>query len=367
MAHVEKRANGRWRARYYVDGRERSKSFPRRVDAERFLATTQTDLLRGAYVDPKGGRVTVAEYAELWMAGRVDLRPSTRERYVSALRSTIVPTLGDRRLGGLQRSDIAAAVRDWSKRWAPATVQTVVGGILVPMLRTAVDDGLIARNPAERVPRPRVERRRVDPLDPAEVVALADSVPQQYRVAVWLAAGAGLREGEVLGLLLRRVDFMRRVVHVEEQLQTVGGVPQMVDLKRPASRRLVPLDDLVLDELARHLERFPAEQSDLVVRMRSGGPVKRSSYGAAWRAAVKRAGLPVGTHFHDLRHVYASTLIAAGVHPKVLQERLGHASITETMDTYGHLYPSGIEVGRGTVDAHYAEVLTAKARPGVIL
>jgi integrase len=64
--------------------------------------------------------------------------------------------------------------------------------------------------------------------------------------------------------------------------------------------------------------------------------------------------LPIGTRFHDLRHVYASTLIAAGVHPKVLQERLGHASISETMDTYGHLYPSGLDVGRGAIDAHYA-------------
>ena len=90
--------------------------------------------------------------------------------------------------------------------------------------------------------------------------------------------------------------------------------------------------------------------------------MKRSAYGTAWRATVKRAGLPVGTRFHDLRHVYASTLIAAGVHPKVLQERLGHASITETMDTYGHLYPSGLEVGPGAIDTHYGEALTASAR-----
>jgi integrase len=357
VAHVEKRSAGRWRARYQVDGRERSKTFPRRIDAERFLATVQTDLLRGAYVDPRGGRVTVAEYAERWMAGRVDLRPNTRERYASALRSTVLPSLGDRRLGGLQRSDIAAAVREWSTRSAPSTVQVVVGGILVPMLRAAVDDGLIARNPAERVPRPRVKRRHAEPLSPAAVVALAAAASQSYRVAIWLAAGAGLRQGETLGLLTRRVDFLRRVAHVEEQLQTIGGVAQMVDLKRAASRRLVPLDDLVLAELARHLEHSPAGPADLLIRNRSGQPIRRSSFGDGWRATVRRAGLPVGTRFHDLRHVYASTLIAAGVHPKVLQERLGHSSITETMDTYGHLYPSGLDIGRGAIDAHYAEVL----------
>jgi len=79
--------------------------------------------------------------------------------------------------------------------------------------------------------------------------------------------------------------------------------------------------------------------------------VQRNSFGFCWREAVKAAELPEGTRFHDLRHFYASTLIAAGLHPKVSQERLGHATIAETMDTYGHLFPDASEHGRGAIDA----------------
>jgi integrase len=82
--------------------------------------------------------------------------------------------------------------------------------------------------------------------------------------------------------------------------------------------------------------------------------VQRNSFGFCWREAVREAGLPEGTRFHDLRHFYASTLIGAGLHPKVIQERLGHATIAETMDTYGHLFPDASEQGRGALDAMFA-------------
>lgn len=78
--------------------------------------------------------------------------------------------------------------------------------------------------------------------------------------------------------------------------------------------------------------------------------MRRSSFGDRWRAAVEAAGLPTGTRFHDLRHFYASALIAANLHPKTIQARLGHASIVETLDTYGHLFPASEEEGRGVLD-----------------
>lgn len=88
----------------------------------------------------------------------------------------------------------------------------------------------------------------------------------------------------------------------------------------------------------------------LLITNRCRRPVGRSSFGDCWRKAVKAAGLPQATHFHDLRHFYASTLIAAGLHPKAIQTRLGHATIAETMDTYGHLFPDSEDLGRGALD-----------------
>jgi len=92
----------------------------------------------------------------------------------------------------------------------------------------------------------------------------------------------------------------------------------------------------------------------VIVTNAAGRIAQRNSFGDRWRAAVRAAGLPPGTRHHDLRHFYASTLIAAGVHPKVIQDRLGHATIAETMDTYGHLFPDASEQGRGALDAMFA-------------
>jgi len=199
---------------------------------------------------------------------------------------------------------------------------------------------------------PRVEQRVVEPLPAAAVLALAGAMPPRYAVTVLLGAGAGLREGEALGLTLGRVDFLRRRVHVEEQLQSINGAePVLCPLKTRASRRVVPVDDVVLDALAEHVRRWAAGPHGLLVTNRSGRPVRRSSFGACWRVAVEMAGLPTGTRFHDLRHFYASSLIGAGLHPKAIQTRLGHATIAESMDTYGHLFPDAEGAGRGALDA----------------
>jgi integrase len=137
---------------------------------------------------------------------------------------------------------------------------------------------------------------------------------------------------------------------VVEQMQNRALSP----LKTRASRRVVPVDDLVLNAASAHMRRWQPGPGGVLITNRLGRPVQRNSFGHSSREAVRAAGLPEGTRFHDLRHFYASTLIAAGLHPKVIQERLGHATIAETMDTYGHLFPTAEDLGRGAVDAAFA-------------
>lgn len=218
-------------------------------------------------------------------------------------------------------------------------------------MQAALDDGLIAANPCVRVPLPRVEQRVIEPLPGASVVALAQAMPPRYAITVWLAAGAGLREGETLGLTAARVDFLRRRLHIEEQMQSVnGGKPALVPLKTKASRRVVPVDDVVLEAVSGHIQRWAPRPSGVLTTNRLGEPVRRSSFLGCWRSAVESCGLPTGTRFHDLRHFYASALIGAGLHPKAIQVRLGHSTIAETMDTYGHLFPDSEDHGRGALD-----------------
>lgn len=355
MASVEKRLrDGKvtWLARWRDPaGTQRKKTFTRKTDAERWLVAVNADLLRGTYVDHRAGRITLADFAETrWLPSLVHVRPNTLDTYVSHLRNHVLPRLGGRPLSSVRRPDCRTFVAALAAQLAPATVTTVYA-VLRMVMQTAVDDGLIAVNPCSRVPLPRIEHRVIEPLPPASVVALAAAMPPRYAVTVWLAAGAGLREGEALGLTVPRVDFLRRRLHVEEQLQGSNGrAPALAPLKTRASRRVVPLDDVVLEALTGHMQRWQPGAGGLLVTNRLGAPVRRSSFGECWRVAVQSCGLPTGTRFHDLRHFHASALIADGLHSKAIQARLGHATIGETMDTYGHLFPDAEDQGRGALD-----------------
>ncbi len=168
----------------------------------------------------------------------------------------------------------------------------------------------------------------------------------------------------MLGLQRGRVDFLRRRLAVEEQsIGLVGQPPMLAPLKTKRSRRVVPLDDVVLEAIAEHVATFGGPRVsmadhtggeravDLLLTSRVGAPVRGNAFGQCWREAVLAAGLPSpGTRFHDLRHYFASALIADGQHPKIIQSRLGHATIAETMDTYGHLFPDAEDSGRGALD-----------------
>ena len=202
--------------------------------------------------------------------------------------------------------------------------------------RGAFNPQVIPASPCTRIRLPKAERRVVEPLPAAAIAALHEAITPRYRIMVVLGAGLGLREGEAFGLTVPRVDFLRRRVHIREQAQ--GG--QLAPLKTEASRRMIPADDWVLSTVTAHLQRYGPGPSRVVVTNVAGRIAQRNSFGECWRAAVKAAGLPPGTRYHDLRHFYASALIAADLNPKVIQARLGHASITETMDTYGTCSPT---------------------------
>jgi integrase len=283
----------------------------------------------------RAGRVLLRDYAEQrWLPAQVHLRPNTQDLYRQHLKNHVLPAFGTRAVGTLRRPDMKAFVAELSTKLAPATVHTVYG-VLRSIMQSAVDDEVIPANPCSRVPLPRVDPRVIDPLAPEAVLALMDAITPRYRVSVLLAAGAGLREGEALGLLVARIDFLRRRIHVEQQLTGDGTAPLLSPLKTRASRRIVPVDDVVLEGIAEHIRKFPPSPEGFLITNRLRKPVRRSSFGNRWKLAAAKAGLPKGTRFHDLRRFYASTLVAANLHPKTIRARLGHASIVETSTPTG--------------------------------
>jgi len=357
MASIDKRADGRYRARWRESpgGPQKTRHFDRKADAERFLDGIRGDLARGIYIDPSDGKTLFRTYAEQWRAGQLH-RPSTAAQAESYLRVHAYPFLGHRPLGAVRRSEIQAWVKNRSEVLAPSSVEVLYRWVAT-IFKAAVGDRLIATSPCERIALPKRPRHEVVPLEVEAVERLIAAMPERYRALVVFAAGTGLRQGECFGLTVDRIDFPRRQVRVDRQLVAVaGGTPTFGPPKSAASFRTVPLPATVADALAAHLARFRPGREGLVFTNRFGDPLRRSAFGETWHRAAEAAELPQRATFHDLRHFYASLLIARNCSIKAVQKRLGHQSATETLDTYSHLWPDSDEETRAAVDSVLASI-----------
>ena len=352
MAHVQKR-NRKWQARYRdLAGKEQAKRFDRRVDAQRWLDSERADLARGTWVEPVARKVTLEDYAREWLVRMAPTwRTSTTALVRNSLERHVLPVLGQGPVVSLRRSDVEALCA--SLPLAPSTVWTIHQH-LGQLLASAVEDGLIARNPATRARLPKREPSKAQPV-PLEVVErIQAGLPEWMAVAVPLGLGAGLRQGEASGLTVDRLDFLRRTMRIDRQLVSRHvPAPILGPPKTQSSNRTIPLAGFLLDALADHLRRFPAGPGDLVLRSPAGLPLDSDRFGHQWRRACRQAGAP-GLGYHALRHTFASTLLSRGVSVKAVADWLGHASPTITLATYAHLMPADEDVARAVLDAALA-------------
>ncbi|WP_278101684.1 tyrosine-type recombinase/integrase [Microbacterium proteolyticum] len=357
----------RWRARYHdAAGREHARHFERKRDAERWLAEVSASVLTGTYVDPRASRLTFREYAETWLAAQVH-REATAALYRNHLERHAYPVWGDVPLGSILTSHVQAWVKGLTlpveggrDALAPATVG-VIYTVAASVFRAAVHDRKLAETPCRDIALPEVVKTRVQPLTTAQVDTLADTVPAGLRALVILAAGTGMRQGEVLGLTRDRLRLLGRdpAVTVDRQLVTKpGGSTTFGPLKTRASYRTIPLPRVVVAALNDHLAQRDVGDSDLLFTI-DGKGITRQRFGHLWRPAARAAGLneATGTGMHALRHYYASLLIRYGESVKTVQDRLGHKSATETLDTYGHMWADSDDRTRDAVDS----VLGARA------
>ena len=186
MAHIQKRGPKKWKARYRApDGRERSRTFERRVDADKWLTSQQAKKAEGTWVDPRLSKVTFEEWATLWWPATAALKPKTRAGYESLLRSQLLPEFGTTQLGRIDPLHVhrwVAALR--SRGLSPSRIRQA-HGLLAMMLRAAVSSGYIGRDPSSGVKLPRTSQREMHVLDPEEVRALAEAIVQPYGVFVY--------------------------------------------------------------------------------------------------------------------------------------------------------------------------------------
>jgi integrase len=231
VAHIRRHPNakGRWQVRY-VDprGKERSKNFSRKAEAEKFLHTVETDKLRGEWVDPRLGRINFTDWAIEVEATRLNRRASTRARDDAYLRSLILPSFGGQEIASIQPHEIRQWISGLEKRsYAPATIAKAYQ-ILSRCFRVAVTDGLISRTPCREIKLPRNDQVEKRFLSPAEVEHLANSIEDRYRTLVLTGAYTGLRFGEMAALRCDDLDPLRRTLRVDEQLSRQGSSAMVI-------------------------------------------------------------------------------------------------------------------------------------------
>ncbi|MFS3127485.1 tyrosine-type recombinase/integrase [Nocardioides sp. Bht2] len=332
----------RWLGRYRDEtGRDHTRAFVRKVDANNWLATETAAMVKGEWVDPNAGKVTLARFYATWSPNQVWV-DSTRD---NADRTVDTCTFKDVPLRSLRKSHVEAWVKGMTATLAATTIDTRMT-IIRGALRAAVADRVIARDPSEGVALPR--RRKAEAAmrlpsseDVGLLLANADqdkrvSTRHGFRAYVALCAFAGLRKGEAAAVQVGDIDFLRRTLRVTRQLQRDGQTFKVVPPKY-GSERTVYLPDGLVAILSQHVAEHPPHEDGWLFTV-GNGPLYDNAITWRWRAT--RDAADVDVRLHDLRHYFASGLIAAGCDVVTVQRALGHASATTTLSTYAHLWPN---------------------------
>jgi integrase len=323
--------SGRWQVRYYDQAGVRHtapRTFLSKVDANRYLAQVEADLLRGAWTDPRLARITFGGWVERWWPTTADLRPGTRTFYDYLLRRLLLPAFGETPLGRIDTMTVRSWLADLHEvgEVTPTTIAKAYR-LLRRILNVAVEAGYLPRNPAAIKGAGLERAAEMRHVSIPQLHALAEAVPGRYRALVLVAGYGGLRWGELVGLRRRRVDLAGARIYVVEQVAEVAGKFIVSPPKTAAGQRVVVLPAVAVTALAEHLEEYAAaEPEGLVFRSGRGTYLQRSNFSRlVWRPAVQQLGLD-GLRFHDLRHTAATLAAAAGATTKELMERMGHTS-----------------------------------------
>jgi integrase len=378
------------------DGSEKSKAFRTQAAATSHWTVMEADKERGDYHDPDEGKVLLGVFGRRWLSSRI-ADPTTLINYETAYRLHVEPAFGHLQVRKIRPSRIQGWIRELSERFGPSTVITAFL-VLQGALDVALADEAIRKNPAKSpvIQVPSYQSSDIQVWDDTVILALADAHPAALRAIPELAASLGLREAELFGLSEEDLDLDgEKVVRVRRQVKKIGRV-FVFGLPKNDRERIIPLSDWDIAVFRRHIDAFPPrpytlawEKPDgrphtcrLLFRWRSDdGHVKARSYSeTVWKPAAVKAGIIpepardkrgrvryVTTRkegIHQLRHCYASVMLAGGVSIKELAEYLGHADPAFTLRVYAHLLPSSHDRARQVIDERFTRMSGRKSADG---
>ncbi len=343
MATVERRArDGKvsYRVRYRdPSGAQRSKSFTRKGDADRYAREIESSKDKGNYVNPRGGKITFGDLAERWYATTASQRPSTRYVLRNVLNNHVLPAFGNLPINRIDRLMVSELLASKSQSGSGAGLVRTIHLIIKGVLNAGVDANLLAVNAAEGVRLPKMIRHEMRFLTPVEVDRLARTIREPYGVLIHTLAYTGLRWSELVALKVGRIDLLNRRLEVVEATVRVGG-KLYTNPPKSGKRRTVGLTRSLAEELGAYLSDRPHGPDDLVFTSTKGGyPLRSNVFSRSWQPAIRAAGLEP-LRIHDLRHTAASIMLAESRGDwKWVAKQLGHSNASMTLDRYGHLLP----------------------------
>lgn len=345
---ISRRKDGLWIAQISIQGHRISKYFKTQREGLDWLQEMRNQMQAGLTMT--GAQMSLSEYLDQWLGTiRESVRQKTLLQYTQIVHGHIVPMLGKIKLKDLRPDQIQALYNAKMDSGTSARTVILIHAVLHRALKQALKMGIIGRNPADAVTRPRFRRKEMRTLSDAQVRSfLSFAEGNRFKVLYWLAVTTGLRQGELLGLKWSDMDWVNRRLRIVRQLQRLSGGLVFSEPKSAAGRRVIVLgvgtleklrnqQDLQFEELRSAGESWV--ENDLIFPSTSGTPMDPSNLYHGFKALLKTAGLP-DIRFHDLRHTAATLMLQQGVHPKVVQERLGHSDITLTLNTYSHVLPA---------------------------
>jgi len=346
---IYQRSDGRWCACINI-GYDASGKRQRRVVYGATKKGVQ-DKLSKLYSDKSNGmlrkteRQTVGEYFDWWIeTSKEQTRLATYVSYKGVINSHIKPLLGGKQLAKLTSDDLDNLLADMARRKLSPRLRQLTYATVRRAMRVAVKKRKLMLNPCDAVESPRVERKTMKTLEPAQVLDLLDAARADRLEALYVVAVAtGLRMGELFALQWTDIDLEAGRITVRHTLTEVCGKQGLAQPKTDKGRRSVELPKTAVVALEGHRRSMLREGlagTKFMFTNQQGNWLRRSHFHRQhFKPLLRKAGLP-DMRFHDLRHTAATLMLAQGTHAKIVQERLGHSQISVTMDTYSHVLPT---------------------------
>jgi integrase len=354
----------RWQVRYRNDeGKGRNKSFEKKIDAERFLASVSVDLHQGTYIDRLTSSKPFSNVAEMWLASRVvDINTYTQNEL--HIRRHMLPRWGKVAVGSIKTSQIQEWISVLAKSGLSSQYVRLIYANFKLIMDYAVSDNLIALSPcnSKLIKLPAKQRKKLEIMTTEQVTRILDDFPKGLRLIPLIGATCGLRQGELFGLRIQDIDLENSVIHVRQQIKVIGYAPTPC-LPKGAKTRSVPIPEFVRDEIAEYLstveplagERtLDPSEAGIIFTLRERKPINKNYFNTAyWHKALKNAGISRmrTSGMHGLRHYCASMWLEKGVSIKAVSAYLGHSDAGFTLRTYTHLLGNTDETARGSFDA----------------